>query len=311
MQIELLKEFITLSVTKNFSEAARQSNVSQPTLSRHMDALESELRCALLNRTRPITLTPSGKRLLSYINDVVLSYDALIDASRSVQHIRYDKIKVQDMSFSPLAHSLLTKCENALITIHPEATFQHVDPKSGKSLFELIENRELDVGFVQSFRYDDEVVSPELPSSIESAPLSITTGNLCFVGRKDNIYLNLSKTPKLSDFENARFLSPTERYLDLFRDTFTRFCERFGGFRPRYEFRETDVHHNFYAENPGQGLFINAHFDDFENPMMPAWLASETKKIIFRECFCMTHAVYLRDCDCAIVRAFVNKILTH
>ena len=57
-----LEDFLTLSHTKSFSQAAKLRHITQPAFSRRIKALEDALGAALIDRENlPITLTPSGK----------------------------------------------------------------------------------------------------------------------------------------------------------------------------------------------------------------------------------------------------------
>ena len=57
-----LEDFLTLSHTKSFSQAAKLRHITQPAFSRRIKALEDALGAALIDREKlPITLTPSGK----------------------------------------------------------------------------------------------------------------------------------------------------------------------------------------------------------------------------------------------------------
>lgn len=54
-----------LAKTGNFSQAAQMSNVSQPTLSRRIQALEGWVGAALVDRSKqPVRLTPAGSQIL-------------------------------------------------------------------------------------------------------------------------------------------------------------------------------------------------------------------------------------------------------
>ena len=76
MNTDYLKEFVHLSGTLSFSETAAALHVSQPVLSRHMEALEKECGRKLLDRTsRPISLTPYGKILLECAFEIESSLD--------------------------------------------------------------------------------------------------------------------------------------------------------------------------------------------------------------------------------------------
>ncbi|MEH6576406.1 MAG: LysR family transcriptional regulator [Amphritea sp.] len=66
MEIRWLDDFIVLAKTRNFSRAADERNVAQPTLSRRIKLLEDEMRVTLIDRNSlPLSLTPAGSVFLS------------------------------------------------------------------------------------------------------------------------------------------------------------------------------------------------------------------------------------------------------
>ena len=71
MDISLYHEFVTLASHRNYSAAARDLNMSQPTLSRHMNALGKELKCQLFYDTRPLTLTVAGEQTLRFASKII------------------------------------------------------------------------------------------------------------------------------------------------------------------------------------------------------------------------------------------------
>ena len=63
MELRVLRYFLAIAKEESFSEAAASLNLTQPTLSRQIKELETELGVTLLNRTRNnkrITLTEAG-----------------------------------------------------------------------------------------------------------------------------------------------------------------------------------------------------------------------------------------------------------
>ena len=58
MDIRILRYFLTVAKEQNFTKAAEQLNITQPTLSRQLSALEDEIGKALFIRgNRSVTLT--------------------------------------------------------------------------------------------------------------------------------------------------------------------------------------------------------------------------------------------------------------
>ncbi|MBC3840382.1 LysR family transcriptional regulator [Streptacidiphilus sp. 4-A2] len=81
MSIELhhLRGFLALADEKHFTRAAKQMNVSQPTLSRNIRRLEELLGRRLLERTtRQVALTSSGEKLYEQLCAVLPRLDAAL-----------------------------------------------------------------------------------------------------------------------------------------------------------------------------------------------------------------------------------------
>jgi len=66
MDIKTLKSFICVAKHKSFSEAARELHTVQPAISRHISALEAQLKVCLFTRnSRDVAITPAGEQLLT------------------------------------------------------------------------------------------------------------------------------------------------------------------------------------------------------------------------------------------------------
>lgn len=62
MQTDHLREFITLALNLSYTETAKQLNITQPALSKHIAALEKEVGMELINRSaKTIQLTEAGR----------------------------------------------------------------------------------------------------------------------------------------------------------------------------------------------------------------------------------------------------------
>ena len=71
MNTRHLEEFIELGKQLNFSSAAREMYVSQPTLSQHIAMMEEEMGFQLVTREGSVELTPEGAEFFSMAQDVV------------------------------------------------------------------------------------------------------------------------------------------------------------------------------------------------------------------------------------------------
>ncbi|MFC4587382.1 LysR family transcriptional regulator [Sphaerisporangium corydalis] len=65
MQLQQLASFVAVAETSHFTQAAERMRVAQPSLSKQIKALETELGAPLFSRARGnVTLTPAGEALL-------------------------------------------------------------------------------------------------------------------------------------------------------------------------------------------------------------------------------------------------------
>lgn len=81
MELEFFREFIELSKGKSISQTARDLNTSQSALSRHLQALEAEVKAELLIRSgNDAQLTPEGEVVLDLAKNIIGSYDRVVEA---------------------------------------------------------------------------------------------------------------------------------------------------------------------------------------------------------------------------------------
>lgn len=100
MNIDYLKEFAELAKRQNITETAHVLNMIQPTLSKHISALEKELGLSLFNRNgRSLSLTPEGMAILSSAYNVIDAYGAL-------------KAKAKELHKSPVNHFVISGLTN-------------------------------------------------------------------------------------------------------------------------------------------------------------------------------------------------------
>src|SRR6201981_716060 len=88
MELRHLRYFVAVAEAGSLTVAAEQKlHTSQPSLSRQIRDLESELGAQLLTRrARGIDLTPAGRAFLDHARGVLLQVDAAAEAARRVAH---------------------------------------------------------------------------------------------------------------------------------------------------------------------------------------------------------------------------------
>ena len=72
MNLKQMEVFVAVSENENFSKAANELFLSQPTVSAHISALEKELGVRLFDRnTKEVNLTEQGNRLYGYARQIL------------------------------------------------------------------------------------------------------------------------------------------------------------------------------------------------------------------------------------------------
>lgn len=80
MKLSVMREFVRLAAEKNYSRTAEELYIDQSALSRHMAALEEELNCRLINRSRnSFELTSSGEVALGEFQKILKDYENLLE----------------------------------------------------------------------------------------------------------------------------------------------------------------------------------------------------------------------------------------
>ncbi|MGE4405656.1 LysR family transcriptional regulator [Pseudomonas sp.] len=90
-----LRHFVTLADHGHFSRAAEALHLSQPALSRSIQALEASLGCALLNRhSRGISLTVQGRLVEEHARRLLLGSRALVEAVQQVDNLEAGQLRI-------------------------------------------------------------------------------------------------------------------------------------------------------------------------------------------------------------------------
>lgn len=102
MEFKQLEAFVAAVENKSFSEAARQLNLTQPTISAHIQTLEQELNSRLLIRTtKKLTITQRGLQLYDCASNMLNMRKNIID-----EFTGHNK-KIIDLAVSTIPSSYL------------------------------------------------------------------------------------------------------------------------------------------------------------------------------------------------------------
>ncbi len=88
MDFNKLQSFLVLAEVKNFTKAAELLYLSQPALTKQIQALENELGVTLFNRVGKSTfLTVEGEMLVNYAKQTIASYNNALEHIRQIQNL--------------------------------------------------------------------------------------------------------------------------------------------------------------------------------------------------------------------------------
>ncbi len=147
MELRQLKYFIRVAECLNFSEAAKESCISQSTLSQQIKQLEQELGSELfLRNSRTVALTEAGVELLPYARSTIKDADACIERIRDLKDILTGTMNIGvTYSFSPI----LTETIFSFIKKYPKVKL-NIFYKPMSELMDMLRDRKVD--FVLAFK---------------------------------------------------------------------------------------------------------------------------------------------------------------
>ena len=108
-----LRMFLALAQSLNFSQAAAQLHMTQPSLSKAIQDLEAELGLPLFERsTRSVRLTPGGARMAAVARSVLGAYEAGLQRFESLAEREAQQLSIA--AWPSLAHAVLPQVCAAL-----------------------------------------------------------------------------------------------------------------------------------------------------------------------------------------------------
>lgn len=144
MDIELFEEFGMVAKHGNLSEAARELNVTQPALSRHLSTLEKHFGVEFFDRsTSPMQLTSEGETFLHWSSIISNSYHKMLDSFSESKGTRFPTLKVSGLLQSDSARVLKAACSR-LKEGYPLFVFRVIHDV-GQTPFDLIRAGRLDI----------------------------------------------------------------------------------------------------------------------------------------------------------------------
>ena len=115
MTLNQLSYFYQAAVLQHFNQAAEKMNISEPSLSRSIAALENELGVTLFEkRGRNVTLTKAGEIFLEHVTQIL---DDVTRASNKMQQIATNGGHIDIAYVSPLAREFIPNTVRAFLSL--------------------------------------------------------------------------------------------------------------------------------------------------------------------------------------------------
>lgn len=133
METRYIEEYLVLADCLNFSEAARELNMAQSTLSKHMQALERETDGVLFDRSaRQIRLTPLGECFLPgarRIAEAQRETAAQLETFKKNSRAAFTLAAVNNMQYFNIDRYMI-----GFYSVHPECTINVVEGEESELL---------------------------------------------------------------------------------------------------------------------------------------------------------------------------------
>lgn len=192
MKINQLKNFVATVDYGSISKAAEKLYVSQPALSRSIQALEEEMGKDLLVRTNHgVSMTPTG-RLLYYYGQSILNELSTLEKLKGLdEKAIYSKLSVSvDNIF--LKDDLILQCYKQLVSNETEIQMMET---TAEGVFEDVQNSKSELGIMIVNDYQ----LPILKKMAEIKELEVT------VLDSGPIYIHVNERSPLSNKEEIQF----------------------------------------------------------------------------------------------------------
>jgi DNA-binding transcriptional LysR family regulator len=221
VNLDLLRSFFAISEFGSLSKAAEQLHVSQSTLTRQMQSLETEIGGQLLERGHSgVALTAAGHALLEGMRPVVARADIIISEARKLARGQSASVRIGYLMSA--AGEYLNPAIAALRRSHPETKVHLVDLSPGRQIAAL-RRWELDVLVLGNI---NAAISREFfVRRIATFPVVVALPETHPLADHDEV--------ALGDLRKEMFVGANPDDIPGFNNWIIQLCRR-AGFRPKF-----------------------------------------------------------------------------
>ena len=220
VNLDLVRSFFAISEFGSLSKAAEQMHVSQSTLTRQVQALETEIGGQLFARGHGgVALTAAGHALLEGMRPVVARADIVISEARKVARGQSASLRIGYLMSA--ASEYLNPALAALRRSHPETKVRLVDLSPGDQITAL-RRGELDVVILGNI--NAAVAREFFVRRIATLPVIVALPETHVLATEDHI--------ALADLRREMFIGADPEDIPAFNTWLVQLCRR-ARFRPK------------------------------------------------------------------------------
>ena len=172
IELRQLKYFLAVSKELHFTKATEKLNISQPSLSQQIRALEHELGMPLLIELAKISLTEAGKILLLHTKTIFREIEQARSAIQDLNGLQHGSLTIG--SLLTVVNYLLPPAILNFNKLYPNIELSVLGLRTGDIREKLLQN-ELDIGITFLPVQDKEIVS--IPLYKSELTLVVPTGH--------------------------------------------------------------------------------------------------------------------------------------
>lgn len=209
MNLEQLRSFVEVARTGHFTHAAAQLHLAQPSLSRQISALESDLGATLFHRARGnISLTAAGESLFPLAMRMLADADTVRFEMQELAGLKKGRVRLG--ATPTLCISLVAEVLTSFHATHPGIEL-HLTERGSLGLLEELSGGTLDLALITT---SDEGTAPtaslrRLPILTEELVVVASAKSDVFDGAESLSLAQLAKLPQITFHESYELRATT------------------------------------------------------------------------------------------------------
>lgn len=174
MDTDKLQSFLVLADIRHFAKASEQLYISQPALSKRIQALEEELNVPLFSRIgKKIFLTTQGEYFKKYAEEMLASYSNAKEYIKQIENLEHGTLNFGATNF--IGVYLMTELISKFHKKYPKIEINMVI-NSSKNILDMLHKNQLEFIFISDYIIEEKDSSYVIKEYIEDS-LKLIVGN--------------------------------------------------------------------------------------------------------------------------------------